>query len=288
MIVYKTTNLINGKIYIGQDRNNNPSYLGSGKKLKRAITKYGRDNFVKETLETCTSEEELNDREVYWISTFNSQSRATGYNISAGGKEGDRSVGHKVFQKGLYQHWLKKYGKEEADKKWEEKRLRLSETIKRVGSPLTNKGRYQLWLEKFGKDEADARLENWKKNISRAQQVKKDNGWTHSEEARRKIGEANRNRGPMPEHVREKLRKPKPNDFGERISKALTGITRGPSPRRIPVIQYDLNNNLIKEWSSAHEAETSLKVFNIYLACKGKAQTVGGFIWKYKHDEQPT
>lgn len=284
MIVYKTTNLINGKIYIGQDRNNNPSYLGSGKKLKRAIAKYGKDNFVKETLETCTSEEELNDREAYWISTFNSQSRATGYNISAGGKEGDRSVGQKAFQKGLYQHWLKKYGKEEADKKWEEKRLRLSETIKRTGSPLTNKGRYQLWLEKFGKDEADARLENWKKNISLAQQVKKDNGWTHSEEARRKIGEASKR--PMQEHVKAKLRKPKPVGFGEKISKALAGKTRDGSKKKIPVVQYDLNNIFIKEWPSAQEAESALKVFNIYKACKGKSETIGGFKWKYKHDEQ--
>ena len=145
MIVYKTTNLINGKIYIGQDRNNNPSYFGSGKKLKRAITKYVKDSFVKETLETCTSEEELNDREVYWISTFNSQSRKTGYNISAGGKEGDRSVGHKVFKVGLYQHWLKQYGKEEADKKWEEKRQRLSVTIKRVGSYRSRPKRYYLF-----------------------------------------------------------------------------------------------------------------------------------------------
>ena len=41
MIVYKTTNLINGKIYIGKDMKNNPNYLGSGTILRRAIKKYG-------------------------------------------------------------------------------------------------------------------------------------------------------------------------------------------------------------------------------------------------------
>ena len=50
--VYKTTNRINGKFYIGSHKTKNPNdaYLGSGKYLKYAIEKYGRDNFVKEVL----------------------------------------------------------------------------------------------------------------------------------------------------------------------------------------------------------------------------------------------
>lgn len=51
MIVYKTTNLINNKIYIGKDTHDNPKYLGSGIVLKRAIKKYGKLNFLKETIE---------------------------------------------------------------------------------------------------------------------------------------------------------------------------------------------------------------------------------------------
>ena len=50
MVIYKTTNLINGKIYIGQDSKNNPKYLGSGVIFLKAIKKYGKENFVKETL----------------------------------------------------------------------------------------------------------------------------------------------------------------------------------------------------------------------------------------------
>jgi hypothetical protein len=41
MIIYKTTCLINGKIYVGQDSKNNPDYLGSGIYLNRAIKKHG-------------------------------------------------------------------------------------------------------------------------------------------------------------------------------------------------------------------------------------------------------
>jgi hypothetical protein len=46
MIIYKTTNIINGKYYVGKDINNSESYLGSGVLLKRAIKKYGKENFI--------------------------------------------------------------------------------------------------------------------------------------------------------------------------------------------------------------------------------------------------
>ena len=51
MIIYQTTNLINGKKYIGKDANNNPNYIGSGADLKIAIKEYGKHNFKKEIIE---------------------------------------------------------------------------------------------------------------------------------------------------------------------------------------------------------------------------------------------
>ena len=68
--VYKTTNLINNKIYIGQHKwtghEIDPKYLGSGKILKEAIKTYGKENFKCEILEWCESFDELNKRERYW------------------------------------------------------------------------------------------------------------------------------------------------------------------------------------------------------------------------------
>jgi hypothetical protein len=88
MIIYKTTNNINGKIYIGQDSKNNPKYLGSGHLIYRAIKKYGISNFTKEILEICDCKEELNNKEIYWIEKLDSTNYTIGYNISKGGTGG--------------------------------------------------------------------------------------------------------------------------------------------------------------------------------------------------------
>lgn len=85
MIIYKTINLINGKIYIGQDTLNDPAYMGSGKLFIKAIKKYGKKNFKKEIIEICSCVEELNEREIYWIQYYNSTDHKIGYNISTGG-----------------------------------------------------------------------------------------------------------------------------------------------------------------------------------------------------------
>jgi hypothetical protein len=88
MIIYKTTNLINGKIYIGQDSKNNSNYLGSGKLIKLAIEKYGKENFKKEILEHCETKEVLNDREKYWVNKFDATKNNVGYNLTNGGQSG--------------------------------------------------------------------------------------------------------------------------------------------------------------------------------------------------------
>lgn len=65
--IYKITNLITDKIYIGQHIGEefDKKYFGSGKLLKDAIKKYSKKNFKKEILEFCQTEEELNEREKY-------------------------------------------------------------------------------------------------------------------------------------------------------------------------------------------------------------------------------
>lgn len=85
--IYKTTNLINQKIYIGQhgqERSEYDGYLGSGTILINAIKKYGREKFIRETIECCTSANK-DEREIYWIAELSATNPLIGYNISVGG-----------------------------------------------------------------------------------------------------------------------------------------------------------------------------------------------------------
>lgn len=86
MVIYKITNLINGKIYVGQDMSNNPNYFGSGTMIIKSIKKYGKENFTKDILEECFSLGELDEKEIFWIKELNSTNRGIGYNICEGGK----------------------------------------------------------------------------------------------------------------------------------------------------------------------------------------------------------
>lgn len=84
--IYKTTNLINGKQYVGQTvRNKVKNYYGSGKIIKQSIKKYSIKNFKRETLECCNNRFELNKREKYWIKKLNTRV-PNGYNLTEGGE----------------------------------------------------------------------------------------------------------------------------------------------------------------------------------------------------------
>lgn len=91
--IYKTTNLINNKIYIGQhiSASFDLKYFGSGIKITAALKKYGEENFCCEILEECPSMDSLNDREFYWINHLQSCNPKIGYNIKLGGNNAPHS-----------------------------------------------------------------------------------------------------------------------------------------------------------------------------------------------------
>ena len=94
--IYKITNTINGKSYIGQTIQNVKErfYQHCATKcsqavlnmvIHKAITKYGKSNFTIEVIEEVESAN-LNDRERYWIRYYNSYNN--GYNSTEGGQDG--------------------------------------------------------------------------------------------------------------------------------------------------------------------------------------------------------
>lgn len=103
-VVYITTNTINGHKYIGKDANNRPNYLGSGKALRKAVVKYGKENFIKEILAYAQNLEDLVELESYYIDYYGAQKSSIFYNIAPGGEGGDRGwrrQGKKVNQYNL-------------------------------------------------------------------------------------------------------------------------------------------------------------------------------------------
>ena len=228
MIIYKTTNLINGKFYVGKDKKNNPNYLGSGKILKVSIKKYGKFNFKKEILEYCNSFEELNEREKFWISVLNPE-----YNIAKGGEGGDTISNNsnkkqiiEKFKMSIKKHnpnigrkrsydeienWKKSYGDKWkgknnpnfGSKKSEATKLIMSKKKKHFYDNLSLKDR-KLISKKIGESNK-GKPSYWKdkKNPNHSEFMKKNNpfsGKTHSKEVRKFLSDLHKGKPKSESH----------------------------------------------------------------------------------------
>jgi len=229
MIVYEIRNKINGKSYIGQrSANELGSYWGSGKLIKLAIQKYGKNNFERFILERCSSKDELNEREKYWIDE--KQTRVRGYNLTEGGTGGDTS------QFIEYTDEWKEIQRDNTKKHWEnmseKERINRSEKLKGPNNGMH--GKEGPWKnKKLPKEMIQKQLEsrrsyendgnpNWKGGVSKkkcvcGKEISPLNetcticqdktgeknpfyGKSHSEEVKKKIGESRK--GKKPSNIR--------------------------------------------------------------------------------------
>lgn len=94
MIIYKATNLINNKVYIGQTildlktrraQHENSIKYKNKYAFAKAIQKYGKENFDWEVVDTASTIEELNEKESYYIEYYKSLTTQNGYNLKGGG-----------------------------------------------------------------------------------------------------------------------------------------------------------------------------------------------------------
>jgi len=141
MYIYKITNNINGKSYIGlksKTVEESEDYYGSGKLINQAIDKYGKENFTKEILErNIKSHEILNDQEIYWIEKIDTYHN--GYNLTKGGQGNLGRVASEETKSKLKKAFTGR-------KRSEETKLKISEAAKKynVGRPVSEETRRKI------------------------------------------------------------------------------------------------------------------------------------------------
>ena len=115
--IYKITNKINNKVYIGQTNRTieirwkeHCRHLKSNMPICKAINKYGKENFLIEKLEEC-SDILLDKREQYWIEYYNSFNKENGYNATFGGQNSGFIMTDKAER--VKQLWQEGYGQKQ-------------------------------------------------------------------------------------------------------------------------------------------------------------------------------
>ncbi len=118
--MYKITNNINGKVYIGQTMDISKRW-GAHKSFARnddkprqyihhAIAKYGSENFIFEAIATCRNQKDADIIEDQLIQQYDSRNKEKGYNLKAGGSHGEHSEETKQKQREATQRQIEEKG----------------------------------------------------------------------------------------------------------------------------------------------------------------------------------
>lgn len=260
--IYKITNKINGKVYVGQSveleerKREHFRCLRKGIHdniyLQNSFYKYGEENFVFEVIEYISEplENVLTEREQYWIDYYGGYTSSNTYNLKEAGSHG-----------------------------------RDSELLKQIKSNA-QKGKIMPKLSDEHKQAISEKL----KGIKRSQETKNKisnarKGIKFSEEHCKHISEGKKGGTPWNKGVPASL------ETREKLSKAAKGQVRRTAEQYKedskklwkPVAQYDKEGNLIKIWNSRKEIlESGLFSKNIALhdCINGRIKTSGGYVWR--------
>lgn len=270
--IYKITNNINGKIYIGQSIDIetrwyhhkksafSPDYKGYNKYLYKAFRKYGIDNFMFEIIEKC-EQYQLNDREIFWISHYDSANTKKGYNITLGG---DGCI--KVDRNNVYKLWEDGYPISEIAEK-------LNATTMTIGTILKDCPTY-----------------SYKKAMQRAQgvPVAQYDLYGNLIATYGSIVEAGEATKIKPSRIASVCKEGKRITTGGFQWRYLCDTP--PSKQYISVNhkkmveQYNKNEVLMAVFDSIKQAsaKTGINHSGISNCCNNKQKTAGGFIWRFK------
>lgn len=280
--IYKWTSPT-GRIYVGQSKDlkqRKEWYLAmriensSMTKLKRSFKKHGIENHIFEIIEYCFLEQ-LNDREIYWGLYYNTLEK--GLNC----KLGEQNC---IFSESTKNKMSKaKKGTKQTEEQKQKRKLSTKETWKKKMENGYKRAYYkqteeskqkisQFQKEKIVSEETKQKIsqslknkpksESHKQNMSKSKKGKP----VHTEESKQKIREYGKNR-----------------DLTKMREAAVKARSKS-------ILQYDSQNNFIKEWKSSNEAEyfyNNKKGDNIghtirYFKKTGVQRKAYGFIWKSK------
>jgi group I intron endonuclease len=202
--VYKITNRINGKIYIGQSINiesrwNAEKWHGktessNSQAIIRAIRRYGLNSFDFEIVEE-TSVNQLDEREKYWITFFDSYNPTKGYNATFGGQNGHGGIkrppetGQRISKALKGKSRPSMHGKPSGmsgKKHSEEVRQKMSKS---------GRGKHSNPRGKMPEDQKQKIREGWtdESRLAASERAKQQNhsgGWHHSDETKQKMSNA--------------------------------------------------------------------------------------------------
>jgi len=228
-VIYKWTNKINGKSYIGQTTSENRrkrehiSGHFKGSLLYKAIQKYGIENFEYSVIENV-EESKLSEREMYWISYY--KTNESGYNLTEGG-DGTRGFSHPLSE----EHKKKLSETNRGRIPWNKGKRGVysEETLKRIGA----RDHKACWTDELKKKQSE-KLKG---------RVSPNKGKITSEETKKKISES-------------VLKAFKEHNISEKLSKILKGKTSwkkglkfGPNPEQSKKMKnkVHMNNGVISK-----------------------------------------
>lgn len=252
--IYKITNLINNKVYIGQsDRLNERErehFYRLGKNehhnehLQKSYNKHGKDNFIFVNVEFT---DDLDNREIYWINEYGGINSELNYNM-----------------------------KDPLSKQWSDyvkvktSQIMTGENNPNFGNNWSQEQKDNLSLKRKGIS-LEERIGKNKSDLAKEKMRKSQTGRKHPEDVIDKIRKANKG-DKNPAYGK-----------GERQLGEKNPMWGKPNKNRKPVQQYTKDGLLIKEYEYLTQVlDDGFNVGNVGSVCNGKAKTAGGFVWKFK------
>ena len=252
--IYRILNKITKKCYIGETKCKDVSRRWNQHKqtieinkgcpaLRDAVKKYGIDNFEFSVLIICFDDDRFK-HEIEYIKKYNSVA-PNGYNLTNGGEGGGfQGKTHTEEVKNDIKNKLKQKFIDNPDLK-----KQMSERNKIVMSNPEVRDKIKNGI---------LNSEKWKKVVENMRSGNHKNS-KHSEEIKTKISES------LKKYHASNVKNDVNNKLGTKIK------------------QYDMNNNLLNEYTSISDAsrKTSVPKSSLLVHLKDNTKTGGGFIWKY-------